>query len=1261
MRFRRILVYCGVAWLVAGVEPAPAQVRSAVNLGQGGADMSASGASPGAGMGEAVAVGDLNRDGFADLIVGAPGTNASGRVRAGAVYVIYGRSGSPPPVVDFADATLSATEILGGEAGWGLGASVAVGDLNGDGLADLIAGAPDASPGGKAGAGSIFVVYGRSGSLPQRMDLAAATDGVVRLDGEAAGDGFGRAVAAGNVNGDGFADLIAGAPGADPGGKTNAGQAYLYYGGATLTDPVRISGGAAGDGLGSSASAGDLNRDGLDELLLGAPDATPVGGPAAGIVYALAGRPTPLPTRLDLGASPAGLSRVMGNRPRDRAGSAIAVGDVNGDGVGDLIVGARLADPPGGFNAGAAYVILGKTGNAISDVDLNGAPAGVTRILGERANDLTGQSVAVGDLNRDGFGDVILGAPGSFLTDDRESETPGKVFVVSGRAALPPVIDLSAGPGMVSRIVGASAYLPNTGASDRTGQSVAAGDLNGDGFADLVAGAPGADPAGRSDVNPLRIDAGRAYLILAGPRPDLRVASAGLTFGNVVVGQSRQLTVAVTNAGTAALLLNTLTVNTPQFRVQPPGPYALNTGDSLLVAVTFSPSAAGPQSGTLTLTTSNDPAKGFVSLSLSGTGAQPDIDAPPSLAFGRVALGAPAVSTLLISNLGTSDLTVRKITASDSQFVAQPDSILIPAGAKLRVTVIFTPKVLGATSATLRLLSDDPDEGSVTVTLTGSAASPRAATSASRLSFGSVLIGASFAVKLTVSNLGDADLSVTRLASDNPQFTVFPTAFTVAPGKAQDVTVTFTPAASGPQAGALTLSANDPVNPTLTVAVTGDGGRQPAIALSATQLNFGTVDVGAWRDTTLYVHNRGDGILSVTSVTPSDTQFVARPDSFTVAGKDSIRVTVRFSPRSGKDLSAALLMTNNDPTSRSAIVTLSGRGVLRVASAVSAPSLDFGEVEVGAQKTLTLTVHSRGNAPLIVRSITPSDAQFVARPDSLTVAGGDSARIDVTFSPAALSDVSAALTILTNDFSRGAIPVSLAGSGARPLRLSLDLNPARGDQGATADTVQVKSCSASVALYIANALNLSAFQVTLKIPGQLMFKSFSDVGAGEDNFLRSAGGGLTLSASQTGPNTVRVTGALSNPTLATAPDGGGLLTVLQFDTFSPAEGFARGDSALIFVQQAVFTRLVNAGPDTLRDAATARLIFSNLSGDGNADGVVDTEDFFILTAAFGATKGTPDYNPVCDLNRDGVIDLTDFFLFSDRMGTRVASCRKLRP
>ena len=666
--------------------------------------------------------------------------------------------------------------------------------------------------------------------------------------------------------------------------------------------------------------------------------------------------------------------------------------------------------------------MYGQNGGDIPDIDLSGNPPGVTRIFGEEANDLTGQSVAAGDVNGDGVSDLILGAPGSFLTDDRESESPGKVFVVYGRATFPGVVDLNANPPMVSRILGANGYLPDSGFSDRTGQSVASGDLNGDGFADPITGAPGADP---NDL----VDAGKAYLFFAGPKPDLRVSSGGLAFGNVVVGQSKQSDVVVTNGGTALLLINTITVSNSKFKALPPGPYALIAGDSLFVGVTFSPTAAGPQSGTLTITTSNDPEKGAVTLPLSGTGAQPDIDVPPSVSFGSVPLGSPAVSTLLISNLGSSSLTVRKITSSDNQFVTQPDSLVVPSGAKLRVTIIFTPTVLGATSATLSLLSDDPDEGNVIVGLSGSAATPKVSASVSNLTFGSVLLGSSFELTLTVSNLGDADLSVSQVASDNPQFTVFPTAFTVGGSKDQEVTVTFTPSLTGPQAGTLTLSTNDPITPTLTISATGDGGRQPAIELSTSQLNFGTVDVGASRDTTFFVHNRGDGILVVHSVVASDTQFVPQPDSFAVASQDSVQVTLRFSPQSDKDLSAALLISSNDLASRNSVVTLSGRGAIRVASEVSVESLEFGEVEVGTEDTLTLTIFSSGNASLIVFSAVSSDSQFVAEIDSSTIAGGDSTQVEVIFSPTALREVSATLTILTNDFVRGSFRWLLSGAG----------------------------------------------------------------------------------------------------------------------------------------------------------------------------------------------------------------------------------------
>lgn len=97
------------------------------------------------------------------------------------------------------------------------------------------------------------------------------------------------------------------------------------------------------------------------------------------------------------------------------------------------------------------------------------------------------------------------------------------------------------------------------------------------------------------------------------------------------------------------------------------------------------------------------------------------------------------------------------------------------------------------------------------------------------------------------------------------------------------------------------------------------------------------------------------------------------------------------------------------------------------------------------------------------------------------------------------------------------------------------------------------------------------------------------------------------------------------------------------------------------VEQAVFTRLADTGPDTLRGAVSAKLVFTAITGDCNADGVVDTEDFFLLAGLFGTRQGDAGFNPACDLNRDGAIDITDFFILTDRIGTRAASCRQLLP
>jgi len=213
-------------------------------------------------------VGDVNGDEKDDFIIGAPFADPGGLINAGSAYVYSGATGDPLPY----------SPINGTAIGDILGATVAgCGDVNGDEVPDFIVGAPFADPGGRSAAGSAYVYSGATGALLHQKDGAAAGDQFGRNPGGVGG--------AGDVNGDGKDDFIVGAFNADPGGRTEAGSAYLYSGadGALL---CQKDGAAAGDALGISVNgAGDLNSDGKGEYIIGAYAADPGGLTNAGTAF----------------------------------------------------------------------------------------------------------------------------------------------------------------------------------------------------------------------------------------------------------------------------------------------------------------------------------------------------------------------------------------------------------------------------------------------------------------------------------------------------------------------------------------------------------------------------------------------------------------------------------------------------------------------------------------------------------------------------------------------------------------------------------------------------------------------------------------------------------------------------------------------------------------------------------------------------------------------------------------------------------------
>jgi hypothetical protein len=471
------------------------------------------------GSGSSVAsAGDINGDGFNDLIVGAPNADPGGNY-SGASYVVFGKIGGFASTLDLSS--------LNGKTGFrfdGLaiadlnGDSVAsAGDVNGDGVDDLILGAPGADPGGNA-SGASYVVFGKTTGFAASFDLATL-DGKTgfRLDGVKNYDLSGSSVAsAGDVNGDGIGDLIVGAPNADPGSTFNGGTSYVVFGkagGFASTLDLSSLDGKTGfrlDGVstfefngGSVASAGDVNGDGFDDLIVGAFGADPDGIDYSGASFVVFGKSGGFAATLDLSTLDGKTGfRLDGEASRDYSGFSVAsAGDVNGDGLGDLIVGARGADP-GGDHSGATYVVFGKAGGFAATLDLSTLDGKTGfRLDGETIGDYSGASVAsAGDVNGDGFDDLIVGAYGS----NTNGESSGAAYLVFGKAAgFASSIDLTSLDGATGlRLIGVASY-------DQSGKSVAsAGDVNSDGFDDLIVGAPGADGGG--------IDSGASYVVFGG-------------------------------------------------------------------------------------------------------------------------------------------------------------------------------------------------------------------------------------------------------------------------------------------------------------------------------------------------------------------------------------------------------------------------------------------------------------------------------------------------------------------------------------------------------------------------------------------------------------------------------------------------------------------------------------------------------------------------------------------------------------------------
>ncbi len=400
--------------------------------------------------------GDVNADGYSDVIIGAPHYD-NGQTNEGAAFVFHGSSTGLSNIRNWMSESNQA------EAYYGYDVSTA-GDVNGDGYSDVIISAISYDN-GENNEGRIYGYYGSASGVSSVPSWI--------VEGNQADPGFGNSIAcAGDINGDGYSDVIIGANNYDN-GETNEGKAFVYYGsssGLPVNESWTFESNSAYSYLGWRASSiGDVNGDGYSDVAIGAPYYN-----SKGRAYIFYGTPTGLLTTPSL--------TIDGDQPNSEFSNFVATaGDINGDGYSDFLVGAELYSSPE-YKEGKIFLHMG------SSAGLGTTP--VWTAESNQPNAEFGMSVATaGDVNGDGFSDVVVGA----WRYGNGQIGEGKAFVYHGSAA------------------GLSVPISWTAEGDQSsgqfGISVStAGDVNGDGYSDVIIGANCYDNG--------QTDEGRAYVYL---------------------------------------------------------------------------------------------------------------------------------------------------------------------------------------------------------------------------------------------------------------------------------------------------------------------------------------------------------------------------------------------------------------------------------------------------------------------------------------------------------------------------------------------------------------------------------------------------------------------------------------------------------------------------------------------------------------------------------------------------------------------------
>jgi len=526
----------------------------------------------------------------------------------------------------------------------------------------------------------------------------------------------------------------------------------------------------------------------------------------------------------------------------------------------------------------------------------------------------------------------------------------------------------------------------------------------------------------------------------AGTQAALAASPSSFNFGSVLVGNSGTQAFTITNSGTTAANISGITVAGTGYSLSGVStPLTLNPGQNTSFTAKFTPASAGNLTGTISIASDAPGSPLAISLSGTGTQAQPQLTiAPTNVNFGSVAVGSTGSQSVSLSNTGNAALTITAATPSGTGFGVSGLPALpltLNAGQSTNFNSTFTPAtaITGASGA-ISVTSNSP--GSPTsIPLTGSGIQGSLSANPASFNFGNVLVGSNGSQIITLTNSGTASVTISAAAATGTGFSLTGLAvpLTLNAGQTTTLTAAFAPTSAASANGSVSITSNAPGSP-LAIPLTGVG-VQPQISVLPTSVSFGTVVDGNNASQSITLKNAGSASLTISQATVSGSGFTINGLTLpaTVAAGASMTFTAVFTPSGSGAVSGSISLTSNAPASPLTIA-LSGTAATATGLLGANPSsFNFGNVLVGSSGTQTITLTNSGNASVTISAATATGAGFSLTGLSvpLTLNAGQNTTLTATFTPTSAATASGSLSIVSNA-SGSPLAIPLTGTGVQP-------------------------------------------------------------------------------------------------------------------------------------------------------------------------------------------------------------------------------------